>query len=241
MFYFLLISCAEELDNLIALYPDIGAELRRKVHSEKINNKHFTDGKQRICIARNVLRNFPDMPKEACESFINIILHEDMSHVKETLKSISKGNFPHEKPRGLVNTLWDKLSSVVLPDLDPRTFGKTLKEADADSISDAQFLMELNDDKIPHIFANIVEETRTAALDHFRSHLTKQTRAVVHFALRTQTDQCVLQVQREAASHEEEQLTGLRRAFIHEINDFSQTGHHALVCLHLFCFAFILS
>ncbi|KAG1764551.1 hypothetical protein EDD22DRAFT_883267 [Suillus occidentalis] len=219
-------SVRKELDTLIALYPDIGIELRRKVHSEKINSRHFKDCKERICIARNVLRNSPDMPKEARESFIDVILYEDMSHVKETLKSISRGNFSHEKPKGFVNVLWDKFSSVVLADLDPRTFGKTLKEADADSISDAQFLMELSDDKMPRILAKIVEETRTAALDHFRSHLTKQTRALVHLALHTQTDQCLLQVHREAVSHEEEQLTELRTAFIREINDFSQTGHH---------------
>jgi hypothetical protein len=49
---------------------------------------------------------------------INIIFHEDMTHVKETLKSISKGNIPHEKPRGMVYTFWTKVtgSSIVLPD-----------------------------------------------------------------------------------------------------------------------------
>ncbi|KAG1848075.1 hypothetical protein DFJ58DRAFT_729977 [Suillus subalutaceus] len=219
-------SVRDKLNTLIALYPDIGEELRRKMHSEKINNRNFKDGKERICIARDVLRNSPDMPKEARESFINVILQEDMSHVKENLKLISKGIIPHEKPKGLVTALWGKFSSIV-SELDLRIFGKTLKEADADSISDTQFLVELNDVKIPRILAKIVEETRTAALDHFRSNLTKQTRALVHFALRIQTDQCLLQVQREVASHEEEQLTELRRAFIHEINDLSQTGHHA--------------
>ncbi|KIK32360.1 hypothetical protein CY34DRAFT_759068 [Suillus luteus UH-Slu-Lm8-n1] len=205
------------------LVRSIGIELRRKVHSEKINNRHFKDRKERICIASNVLRNSPDMPKGARESFIDVILHEDMSHVKETLKSISKGNFSRERPKGSVNVLWDKLSDV-LADLDPRTFGKTLKEADADYISDAQLPMELSDDKMPGILEKFVEETRTAALDHFRSYLTKQTRALVHLALHTQTDQCLLQVQREAAIHEEEQITELWRAFIHEIDDFSQTG-----------------
>ncbi|KAG1809694.1 uncharacterized protein BJ212DRAFT_1484392 [Suillus subaureus] len=219
-------SARNELNTLIALYPDIGEELCRKAHSEKINNRTFKEGKERIRIAQNVLRNSPDMPKEARESFINVILYEDTPHVKETLKSISRGNIPHEKPKGLVNTLWDKISSAVLPDLDLRTFNKTLNEGDADSVSDAQFLTELDDVEIPHIFAKIVEETRTAALHHFRSHLTKQTRFLVHFALRTQTDQCVLQVQREASSHGEEQLTELRRTFLREINDLSQTGHH---------------
>jgi hypothetical protein len=82
------------------------------------------------------LHNSPDMPKGARESFIDVILHEDMSQVKEVLKSISKGNFSHERPKGFVNVLWNKLSDV-LADLDPRTFGKALKEADADSISNA--------------------------------------------------------------------------------------------------------
>ncbi|KAG2040447.1 hypothetical protein BDR03DRAFT_892378 [Suillus americanus] len=219
-------SARNELNNLIALYPDIGEELRRKVHSGKINTRDFKDGKERICIAWNVLRSSSDVPKETRESFINVILYEAMPHVRETLKSISKGNIPHEKPKGLVNTIWDKFSSIVLPDQDSRTFGKTLKDADADSVSDAQFLTELDNVKMPHIFAKIVEETRTAALDHLRSHLTKQTRLLVHSALRIQTDQCLLQVQREAVGNEEEQLTELRRAFIREINDLSKTGHH---------------
>ncbi|KAG1886619.1 hypothetical protein F4604DRAFT_1278700 [Suillus subluteus] len=219
-------SARNELNNLIAIYPDIGEELRRKVHSGKINTRNFKDCKERICIAWNVLRDSPDIPKETRESFINDILYEAIPHVKETLKSIGKGNILHEKSKGLVNTIWDKFSSVVLPDSDPRTFGKTLKEADADFVSDAQFLTELDSVEMPHIFAKIVEETRTAALDHFRSHLTKQTGVLVHSALRIQTDQCLLQVQREAASHEEEQLTELRRAFIREINDLSKTGHH---------------
>ncbi|KAG1840861.1 hypothetical protein C8R48DRAFT_739797 [Suillus tomentosus] len=220
-------SVRNDLNTLIALYPDIGEELRRKEHSEKINTRNFKDCKERICIARNVLGNSADMPKESRESFINIILREDMSHVKETLKSISKGNVPHEKPRGIVSTVWSKFTSIVLPDLDLHIFGKTLKEADADSISDAQFLTELDNAEIPPILRKIVEDTRAAALDHFRSNLTKQTRFLVHFALRIQTEQCSLQVQREAASHEEEQLTELRRSFIHEINDLSQTGYHA--------------
>jgi hypothetical protein len=211
------------------------------VHSGKINTRIFKDGKERICIAWNVLRNSPDMPKEAYESLINVILYEDMPHVEETLKSISKGSIPHEKSKGLVNTFWNKFSSIVSPDQDQRTFGKILKEAGADSMNDAQFLAELDDVKMPHIFAKIVEETRTTALDHFRSHLSKQTRVLVHSALRIQTDQCLLQIQRESASHEEEQLTELRRAFIREINDLSQAGHHALVIPHLFYFAFILS
>ncbi|KAG1886418.1 uncharacterized protein F5891DRAFT_1082392 [Suillus fuscotomentosus] len=218
-----------ELNDLIALYPEIGKELRGKEHSGKINTRNFKDGKERICMARNVLRNSADMPKESSETLINIILHEDMTHVKETLKSISKGNIPPEKPRGMVYTFWSKFtgSSIVLPDLDLPLFGKTLKEVDADSISDTQFLTELDNVEMPPILRKIVEDTRAAALDHFRSNLTKQTRFLVHFALRTQTEQCSLQVQREAASHEEEQLTELRRTFIHEINDLSQTGSHA--------------
>ncbi|KAG2365210.1 hypothetical protein BDR07DRAFT_1399490 [Suillus spraguei] len=220
-------SARNELNQLIALYPGVEEELRRKVHLGRINIRSFKEGKERICIARNVLRNSPDMPKETRDSFINIILHEDMSHVKEALKSISKGNIPHEKPMGYMHTIWNKFSSVVIPDLDLRNFGKSLKEADTDSISDAQFLEELNDVEMPHILAKIVEETRAAAMDHFRSNLTKQTRLLVHSVLRTQIDQCLLQVQREAASHEEEQLTELRRAFIHEVNNFSKTGHYA--------------
>ncbi|KAG1889124.1 hypothetical protein F4604DRAFT_1673832 [Suillus subluteus] len=208
---------------------NIGEELRRKVHSGKINTRNFKDCKERICIAWNVLRDSPDMPKETRESFINDILYEAIPHVKETLKSIGKGNILHEKSKGLVNTIWDKFSSVVLPDSDPRTFGKTLKEADADFVSDAQFLTELDSVEMPHIFAKIVEETRTAALDHFRSHLTKQTGVLVHSALRIQTDQCLLQVQREAASHEEEQLTELRRGvypYTFVINSVEETRRH---------------
>ncbi|KAG1725515.1 hypothetical protein EDB19DRAFT_1643996 [Suillus lakei] len=217
----------DALETLIALYPDIGEELRSKVHREKINSRYFKNGKERICIARTVLRNYPDMTKETRESFINIILHEDIPHVKETLKLISKGQLPHEKPKGFVNVIWGKVSSIALPDLDTHTFGKTLKEADAGSISDAQFLMELEDVEPSHILAKIVADTMADALEHFRSHLTKQTRSLVHFALRTQTDQCLLQVHRESASREEEQLTELRREFIYEINDLSRKAPHS--------------
>jgi hypothetical protein len=167
------------------------------------------------------------MPKGTRESFINIILYEDMSHVKETLKLISRGNLPHEKPRGFLNTFWSKVSSIVIPDLDTHAFSKTLKEADVDSISDAQFLVELEDIEPSHIMAKIATETRAAALDHFRYYLTKHTRNLAHFALHTQTDQCLLQARREASSHEEEQLTELRREFIRDINELSKTAHHS--------------
>ncbi|KAG1778913.1 hypothetical protein EV702DRAFT_1093073 [Suillus placidus] len=219
-------SGRNELDTLIALYPDIEEELRRKTSGETIHSRSFKDGKERICIARNILRNCSDMPKETRESFINIVLHEDMPHVKETLKLISRGNLPHEKPKGFLNTVWGKVSSIV-PGMNTYAFSKTLKETDIDSISDAQFLVELEDIEPSHIMAKIVAETKTAALDHFRYHLTKQTRALAHFALRTQTDQCLLQAHREASSHEEEQLTELRREFIREINDLSKTAHHS--------------
>ncbi|KAG2116835.1 hypothetical protein DEU56DRAFT_984883 [Suillus clintonianus] len=220
-------SGRNELDTLIALYPDIGEEFRRKAHSEKISSRHFKDSKERICIAWNVLRDYPDMPKETRDRSIDIILHEDMSHVRATVKFINKGNPPHEKPKGFVNALWGKVSTTVVSDLDTHIFGKTLKEADTNSISDAQFLVELEDVKPSHIMAKIAAETKTDVLEYFRSHVTKQTRALVHFALHIQTDQCLLQVQREAASREEEQLIELRREFIHEINDLSQTGQHS--------------
>ncbi|KAG2136644.1 hypothetical protein DEU56DRAFT_356200 [Suillus clintonianus] len=220
-------SGRNELDTLIALYPDIGEELCHKVHSEKINSRHFKDNKERICIARNVLRNGTDMPKENREMFINIILHEDMSNVKETIKLINEGNLLHEKPKRFVGAVLGKVSSIDLPDLDTHTFSNTLKEADTNSISDAQFLVELEDVKPSHIMAKIAAETKTVALEHFRSHLMKQTRTLVHFALRIQTDQCLLQVRREAASREEEQYIELRREFIRAINDLSQTGHHS--------------
>ncbi|KAG0701346.1 hypothetical protein DFH29DRAFT_990130 [Suillus ampliporus] len=219
-------SVQNQLDNLIALYPEIGQEFDRKVHSEKIKTGDFKNGKERICIVQNVLRQCPDMPKETRESFINVILREDMSHVKVAIKLFSKGTIPHEKPAGFMNTLWSKVSSLVLPDLDTHTFGKTLNVADTDSISDAQFLVELEDNDTPHIMAQIVDDTRAAALKHFRSHLKKQTKALVHSALHIQTRQCLHQVQREAASRTEEQLTELRRRFIHKINDLSQTGHY---------------
>ncbi|KAG1725513.1 hypothetical protein EDB19DRAFT_1644008 [Suillus lakei] len=215
------------LDNLIALYPDIGKELHGKVHSEKIDSQSFKDGKERICIARTVLRNCPDMTKETRDNFINIILHEDMPHVKETLKLISKGSLPHEKPKGFVNAFWGKISSILVPDLDLRTLRKTLKEADADSTTDAQLLMEFKDVEPPHIMAKIAADTKTAALEHFKSHLTKQTRTLVHSALRIQTDQCLPWVRRQADSSEEEQLTELRREFIHEINDLSRNMPHS--------------
>ncbi|KAG1720811.1 hypothetical protein EDB19DRAFT_1646869 [Suillus lakei] len=197
-------------------------QFRRRLPPEKISSRNFKDGKERICIARTVLRNCPDMTKETRESFINIVLHEDMRHVRETLRLISKGNLPHEKPKGLLNAVWDKFSSLVMPDLDTGTSSKMLKEADTDSISDVQFLVELENIKPSHIMAQIVAETKTAALEHFKHPFTKHARALAHFALRTQTDQCLLQAHREAASREEEQLTELRREFIHEINDLSR-------------------
>lgn len=223
VFYISITDLVGALDAFTALYPEIREELHRTVqhpHFQKIFAHNFKNLKERICIAQHFLRNYPDVR----EDFINIILYEDMKHVKETLNMISHGT----DSTGILNTLWSTVSYFASPSLHTHTTYKSLKfkEADADSISDTQFLVQLGDLKTFPIMTKIVEETEAAALEYFRLLLPKKIESLVRSVQHIQVNECVHQVRREAASREEVQLAELRRMFIKEINYLTQ-GHHS--------------
>ncbi|OJA14299.1 hypothetical protein AZE42_01566 [Rhizopogon vesiculosus] len=212
-------SSQSELDALVVLYPEIGEELYRMVqHPQflKIPTGKFKDLKERICIAQYFLRHYPDAP----EDLIDIILQGDIKRAKETLDMISN----ETQSTIIPNAMWS-----ALPSLNMYAIYKTSKhkEADPDSISDAQFLAGLEDIKTFCVLENIVEETRAAALEHFGILLSNVTKSLVRFALDIQVSRCLHQVRRKAASIAEEQRAELRRVFINEINNLSEEGHRS--------------
>ncbi|OAX36473.1 hypothetical protein K503DRAFT_802014, partial [Rhizopogon vinicolor AM-OR11-026] len=212
-------SSQSELDALVVLYPEIGEELYRMVqHPQflKIPTGKFRDLKERICIAQYFLRHYPDAP----EGLINIILQGDIKCAKGALDMINNETQSTRIP----NAMWS-----ALPSLNMYSIYKTSKhkEADPDSISDAQFLAGLEDIKTFCALANIVEETRAAALEHFRILLLNKTKSLVRYALDIQVNRCLHQVRRKAASSAEEQRVELQRVFINEINNLSEEGHRS--------------
>jgi hypothetical protein len=225
----------DRLQALTQLYPEIGEELHHtllKLHLEGINNRDFKGYKERICIVQSLRRQFPDVEKK---DFLNIILHEDMKHVKEAVKVMGRDATSHEQPKGFMNSLkekaWNGVNSFISSGPGSEFVDVTIKDAEAlaAKINDAQFLAELNDIEELPIMKKIVADTRAAALGHFKSLLKKCVKPLTHSALRIQTDHCVAQVYREVASDEEQQSAELRKKFIAEINDLStsQAGHHS--------------
>ncbi|KAG0705087.1 hypothetical protein DFH29DRAFT_316434 [Suillus ampliporus] len=229
-------SVQDQLHTVIELYPEIGDEFHRtlqKLRIEKINNRDFKNCKERVCIAQSLLRQLPDIETKG-EDFFNVILHADMKDVKESVRLIGKGVTPHEQPKGLLKQAVDSIASFTLSGPGSQFVDKTFRDAEAtaSTVSDAQFLAELDDiEKLP-VMKKVVADTRAAALAHFRSAiLTRQTTNLTHFALRTQIDTCVARVRKEAASNEEQQLAESLKGFIAEINAQSQTGNHSHTCL----------
>jgi len=219
---------SDQLQVVIDLYPEIGDELHRtlkKLHIEKINNRDFKNYKERICIAQSLLPQVPDIEKEN-GGFLNVILYEDMRHVKESVRLMGKG---YEQPKGILNKAWGGINSFISSGPDVQFVDQTFKDAEitTSAVSDAQFLAELDDmEKLP-CMEKIIADTRAVALGHFRSLLAKHSSTLTHSALRIQTDKCLAQLHKEAASNEEQELAESRKRFIAEINDLSQTVHHS--------------
>ncbi|KAG2136636.1 hypothetical protein DEU56DRAFT_857679 [Suillus clintonianus] len=218
----------DQLPAIIELYPEIGEELRhtvQKLCTGKVNSRDFKNYKERVYIAQNLLRQFPDIDEDC----LNVILHKDMRHVKESVRKIAQNAAPHQQSKGLINNALSGINSLISSVQDSQFVDKTLKDAEAaaTAISDTGFLAGLDDiEKLPAM-KTVVANIRAAALEHFRSLLTMQTTALTQTALRIQFNTCVAQAHREAFSSEERQLAESRKRFIAEINAHSQAGSHS--------------
>ncbi|KAG1719880.1 hypothetical protein EDB19DRAFT_2044892 [Suillus lakei] len=226
----------DQLQAVIKLYPGIGEALHRTVQMlriEIIDSRDFKTCKERVCIAQRLLQQLPDVQMKE-EDFLNVILYGDMEHVKESLNSIAQDATPHGQPKNFLNKALSGLNSLISSG--PRSqslVDQMLKdaEASASTLSDAQFLVQLDDiEKLP-VMKNIVAETRAAALMHFKSLLTKQTTILTHYGMRIQIDTCLAQARGEVVSGEEQQLAELRKRFIVEINACSLTSHNSRTLL----------
>ncbi|KAG1818857.1 hypothetical protein EV424DRAFT_1619340 [Suillus variegatus] len=221
----------DELSTIIELYPEIGEELRHTVQKlciEKINSRDFKSYKQRIYVAQSLLRQFPDIKMED-EDFLNFILHEDMRHVRESVRMMGRSASPHQQPKGLINTALNGFNSFISSGQDSQFVDRTFNEAEvaASAISDTQFLAELDDtEKLP-VLKKVVAGTRAAALAHFRSLLMMQTTTLTHLALHIQINKCVAQFRREAVSSEEKQQAESRKRLIASFNAHSQIDLHS--------------
>ncbi|KAG1805444.1 uncharacterized protein BJ212DRAFT_1391820 [Suillus subaureus] len=224
-------DCLDRLSTIIELYPEIGEELRhtvQKLRIEKINDRDFESSKERIFIAQSLLRQSPDT-KMKDEDFLNVILHKDMRHVRESVRMIGRSASPHQQPKGLINTAWSGINSLISSGQDSQFVDEIFNnaEAAASAISDTQFLAELNDiEKLP-VMKKVVADTRAAALAHFRSLLTMQATNLTRLALDVQISKCVARIRREAVGSEEQQLAELRKKFIASFNAHSQMGFHS--------------
>ncbi|KAG2347680.1 hypothetical protein BDR05DRAFT_927599 [Suillus weaverae] len=220
----------DQLSNIVKLYPEIEKEFRhtlQKLRTEKINSRDFKNYKQRVYIAKSLLRQFPDIEMED-EDFLDVILHEDMRHVKESVRMLGK-HAMHRQPKGLMTQAWSSINSFISSGQGSQFVDKTFKDAEAAAsmISDTQFLAGLDDMEELLVMKKVVAGTRAAALAHFRSLLTTQTTTLTHASMRIQIDESVAQVHRQAAISEEQQLAESRKGFIVDINAHSQTGHHS--------------
>jgi hypothetical protein len=201
----------------------------QKLHIEVIDSRDFKTCKERVCIAQSLLRQLPDVQTKD-EDFLNVILHEDMKRVKESLGFLAQGATPHGQLKGMFNKALSGFNSLISSG--PRSqsvVDQMLKdaEASASTLSDAQFLVQLDDvEKLP-VMKKIIAETRAAALTHFKSLLMKQTTTLTHNGLRVQIDTCLARARWEAASSEEQQLAESRRRFIIAINAHSQTSQNS--------------
>lgn len=199
------------------------------LHIEVIDNRDFQTCKERVCIAQSLLRQLPDVQTKD-KDFLNVILHEDMKRVKEYLGFLTQGATPHGQPKGMFNKALSGINSLISSG--PRSYSvvdQMLKdaEASASTLSDAQFLVQLDDiEKLP-VMKKIVAETRAAAFTHFKSLLMKQMTTLTHYGRRIQIDKCLARARSEAASSEEQQLAESRKRFIIEINAHSQTSHNS--------------
>ncbi|KAG1848072.1 hypothetical protein DFJ58DRAFT_746884 [Suillus subalutaceus] len=221
----------DQLSTIIELYPEIEKNFRQtlqKLRIEKINSHDFKNYKQRVYIAESLLRQFPDIKMEG-EDFLDVILHEDMRHVKESIRMLGKQVSPQQQPKGLVKQAWSSINSFISSGQGSQFVDETFRvaEATASKTSDTQLLARLDDmEKLP-IMKKVVAGTRAAALAHFRSLLAAQTKTLAHASLRIQINESVARVHSEAAISEEQQLAELRKRFIADINAHSQTGHHS--------------
>jgi hypothetical protein len=220
----------DQLSAIIKLYPEIEKEFRhtlQKLRIEKINSRDFKRYKQRVYIADSLLRQFPDIEKD--EDVLDVILHEDMRHVKESIRMLGKHVSSHQQPGGFVRQAWGSINSFISSGQGSQFVDKTFRDAEttASMINDTQLLARLDDmNKFP-VMKKVVAGTRAAALAHFKSLLATQTTTLAHASLRIQIDKSVDQVHREAAISEEQQLAESRKRFITDINTHSQTGHHS--------------
>ncbi|KAG1809692.1 uncharacterized protein BJ212DRAFT_1379102 [Suillus subaureus] len=221
----------DQLSTIIQLYPEIEKVFRhtlQKLRIEKINSHDFKNYKQRVYIAESLLRQFPDIKMED-EDFLDVILHDDMRHVKESIRVLGNHVIPHQQPKGLVKQAWSSINSFISSGQGSQFVDKTFgdAEASASKISDTQFLASLDDMERLTVMKKVVAGARAAALVHFRSILTTQTTNLTHASLHIQINESVAQVHKEAAIGEEQQLAELRKRFIADINAHSQTGHHS--------------
>lgn len=219
----------DQLSTIIKLYPEIEKEFRhtlQRLHIEKINSRDFKNYKQRVYIAECLLHQFPDVDMED-ESFLDVILYEDMRHVKESIKMLGKHAVQHQ-PKGLM-TVWSSINSFISSGPGSQFVDKTFKDAEAaaSTISDTQFLAGLDDRERFPVMKKVVAGARAAALVHFRLLLATQMTTLAHSSLRIQINESVAQVHKEITIREEQQLAESRERFISGINAHSQTGHHS--------------
>ncbi|OJA15113.1 hypothetical protein AZE42_09078 [Rhizopogon vesiculosus] len=216
------------LQALVGLYPEIGGELHRtvsKLDLGEINHHNYKSYKKRIRIVQSLRRQIPDVDMENNDS-LRIILYEDMKHVNDALKAVGRGAIPHEQPKGFVRKTWGKLNPFKSSGPDSEFIDGTYRDTEtaAYTLSDALFLAELdNIEKLP-LMDRIVVNARAAALDHFKSLLTRYTEILTRAVLQIQIDQCLAQVLIEVTSDEEQQKAELRKKLIAGVNDNSQAG-----------------
>ncbi|KAG1764546.1 hypothetical protein EDD22DRAFT_951631 [Suillus occidentalis] len=223
----------DQLSTIIKLYPEIEKEFRhtlQRLRIEKINSRDFKNYKQRVYIAECLLHRFPDVDMED-ESFLDVILYEDMRHVKESIKMLGQHAVQHQ-PKGLM-TVWSSINSFISSGPGSQFVDKTFKDAEAAAslISDTQFLAGLDDRERFPVMKKVVAGARAAALVHFRLLLATQMTTLAHSSLRIQIDESVAQAHKEITIREEQQLAESRERFIAGINAHSQTGHHSHVLL----------
>jgi len=161
------------------------------------------------------------------QGHFDTILYKDAKYTKEAVKALWMVP-THEEQKGLIGKAWDTFSSVVSPGPDSASIDKFMRDTrkSASSLSDAQFLAELNDFEDLPGMERIIADARAAARDHFLSLLKRHSTSLTHSVLRIQREQLLAQVHKESTSDEEQQQGGLRRGFIAEVNDYSQTADH---------------
>lgn len=206
---------------MIVRYPKIGQLLENTILDAKldiIRSRDYKTLKQRLIVIDVLLTELEGLYPAKRSEVIQLVLEGKWPRVE----SILDGHQPKLKSNAWFNFI--SLPTIFSKDSSPGQALLQRARSIATHTPDVDFLLQLKSISARDAALQTpVETTEDIIQDHFNATIGKLLNKLVHSALRVQLEECAKQIEREASSDAERDITRFRNDFRHQIERLSQS------------------